>query len=68
MKKPIAKKYNLGIVTNTEYFYIPVYTTTTTSSGALFTYNTSSNKLKVQWQDWTGNTSFKATFVASNYS
>lgn len=66
--KTIAKKYTLGIVTNTEYMYIPVYPSTTTSSGAIFTYDSSSNKVKIQWENWTGNTSFKARFVASNYS
>lgn len=66
--KTIAKKYTLGIVTNTEYMYIPVYPSTTTSSGALFTYNASTNKVKIQWEAWTGNTSLKARFVASNYS
>lgn len=62
--KTIAKKYNLGIVTNTQETYVPVYPTTTTSVGALFTYNTSSNKVKITWEDWTGNTSFYARFTA----
>ena len=66
--KIIAKKYNLGIVTNTEYMYIPIYPSTTTSSGALFTYSSSTNKVKIQWENWTGNTSFKARFIASNYN
>lgn len=64
--KTIAKKYNLGIVTNTEYLYIPVYPTTTNSSSALFTYNSSKNTVKITWEDWTGNTSFNARFVAYN--
>lgn len=66
--KTIAKKYNLGIVTNTETMYVPVYPSTTTSVGALFTYSTQTNKVKIQWENWTGNTSFKARFVASDYN
>lgn len=64
--KTIAKKTNLGIVTSTKEMYIPVHQTTTNSITATFTYNTSSNKLKITWEDWTGNTSFNAKFVAYN--
>lgn len=64
--KTIAKKITLGVVINEKYLYIPVYPTTTTSSGALFTYNTSKNKVKIQWENWTGNTSFYAEFKAKN--
>lgn len=63
--KTTAKKINLGIVTNTKEMYIPVYPTTT-SSKAIYTYNTSTNKIRVEWEDWTGNTNFNARFVAFN--
>lgn len=64
--KTTAKKYTLGIVTNTEYIYVPVYPTTTTSSSASFFYNSNNNTVKITWEDWTGNTSFYARFVAYN--
>lgn len=63
--KTIVKKTNLGVTTNKQEVYVPVYPTTTTASiGALFTYNTKTNQLKITWEDWTGNTSFYARFTA----
>lgn len=62
--KTIAKRTTLGIVTNTQEIIVPVYRTTTNSSSALFKYTTETNKVKVTWENWTGNTSFYARFVA----
>ncbi len=63
--KTTAKRYTLGIVSSEKEMIIPVYPTTTTSSTAKFVFNSDSNKTKVQWQNWTGNTSFDATFNAN---
>ena len=63
--KTTAKRYTLGIVSSEKEAILPVYKTTTTSAGVRFTFSSDSNKTKVQWQNWTGNTSFNATFNAN---
>lgn len=66
--KTTCKRYSLGVVVTSKDLYVPIYKTTTTSSSAVFNFSTSSSKTKVQWQNWTGDTSFKATFNAKDNS
>lgn len=65
--KITAKKYDLiGIKIREKELEIPVYPTTTTSSKAWFYFDKGGNKTKVEWENWTGDTSFDAKFKAEN--
>ena len=61
-----AKRYNLGIVTNTRYYDIPVSGTTSTSSQGIFNYNSNASKTKTEWTDLTNDSSVDAVFRAEN--
>lgn len=65
--KITAKKYDLlGIKIREKEIEVPVFPTTTTSSKAWFYFDKGGNKTKVEWENWTGDTSFDAKFKAEN--
>lgn len=66
--KTIAKKTVLGITTSEKEIIVPVQPSLVGQNaiGASFIFDSDSNKVKVQWQNWTGNTIVTARFVAYN--
>ncbi len=64
--KTFAKKMVLGIAIDTQDDFVVVYPNKSTSSTAHFSFGNGSHKVKFQWQNWTGNTSFDGVFIAYN--
>lgn len=65
--RTVAKRYHLGIVTSNREMYTEVNPNSTQAVGLRWNYSTDSSKTKIEWEDWTANTSFDGTFMASDF-